>query len=309
MLKTTSLIEYAYARMGGHAVTRHFSETNATDEVLSRFSNCPDARLKEISESIVRHLHAFIRDVEPTMEEWMAGIAFLTATGQKCDPVRQEFILLSDTLGVSTLVDAINNRKPEGATESTVLGPFHMVDSPLRAEGANIAEHGTGEPLFVTVGVNDTEGRPVPGAKVDVWQADEYGFYDVQKPGEVPDLNLRGLFTADAGGRLSFRTVMPCHYPIPIDGPVGAWVTASGRHEYRPAHIHFIGMAEGYEPVTTHLFVEGDPYIEDDVVFGVKESLIQDFPERDDAEMAARCAVPNPFRHVHYNITLAPKAA
>lgn len=239
----------------------------------------------------------------------MAGIAFLTATGQKCDLVRQEFILLSDTLGVSTLVDAINNRKPHGATESTVLGPFHMVDSPPRDEGANIAEHGTGEPLVVTVAVTDTQGRPVPGAKVDVWQADEYGFYDVQKPGEVPDLNLRGLFTADTGGSLSFRTVMPCHYPIPIDGPVGAWVTATGRHQYRPAHIHFIGMAEGSEPVTTHLFVESDRYIEDDVVFGVKESLIQDFPERHDAEMAARYGVPNPFRHVHYNITLAPEAA
>ncbi len=293
--------------MGGHAVTRHFTEANATDEVLSRFENCPDPRLKQVSKAIIRHLHAFIREVEPTTDEWMAGIEYLTATGQKCDAVRQEFILLSDTLGVSTLVDAINNRKPEGATESTVLGPFHMIESPPRADGANIAEHGTGEPLIVTVDVTDTAGQPVPGALVDVWQADEYGFYDVQKQGEVPDLNLRGLFTADAEGKLSFRTVMPCHYPIPIDGPVGAWVTAAGRHQYRPAHIHFIGMATGHEPVTTHLFVEGDPYIEDDVVFGVKESLIQDFPERDDAGMAARYDIPNPFRHVHYTIILAPE--
>lgn len=290
-------------------MTRNFTEENATQEVLARFVNCPDPRLKQISEAVVRHLHAFIREVEPTMEEWMAGLEYLTATGQKCDSTRQEFILLSDTLGVSTLVDAINHRKPEGATESTVLGPFHMVKSPSRAEGANIAEHGSGEPLVVTVEVTDTTGNPVPGAEVDVWQADEYGFYDVQKQGEVPDLNLRGLFIADDAGRFSFRSVMPCHYPIPIDGPVGAWVTAAGRHNYRPAHIHFIGMAKGHEPVTTHLFVEGDPYIEDDVVFGVKESLIQDFPEHDDAAMADRYGVSNPFRRVHYRICLAQRSA
>ena len=289
-------------------MTRQFTEENATREVLSRYADCPDPRLREVSEAIVRHLHAFIREVEPTMEEWMAGIAFLTATGQKCDDLRQEFILLSDTLGVSTLVDAINHRKPEGATESTVLGPFHMVESPARAQGDTIAEHGTGEPLVVTVEVRDTAGAPVPGASVDVWQADENGFYDVQKRGEVPDLNLRGLFTTDAGGEVWFRTIMPCHYPIPIDGPVGAWITAAGRHQYRPAHIHFIGAAAGYQSVTTHLFVEGGPYLEDDVVFGVKESLIREFPERNDPDLAARYGVPNPFRHVHYRMTLVPEA-
>ena len=285
-------------------MTRDFTEENATDEVLGRFVDCPDPRLRQVSEAAVRHLHAFVREVEPTMAEWMAAIEFLTATGQKCDATRQEFILLSDVLGVSTLVDAINNRKPVEATESTVLGPFHMLESPAYDNGHDIALHGTGEPLVVTGRVVDTEGRAMAGAKIDVWQADESGFYDVQKPGEVPDLNLRGLFTADDEGRFWFRTVVPRHYPIPTDGPVGRYVLESGRHPNRPAHIHFIAEADGCDPVTSHLFLEGDPYIESDVVFGVKESLVQEFPEVDDADAATRYGVANPFRHVDNEIVL-----
>ncbi|MGR3436091.1 MAG: intradiol ring-cleavage dioxygenase [Shimia sp.] len=285
-------------------MTRNFTEENATDEVLGRFADCPDPRLKEVSEAVVRHLHALVREVEPTTEEWMAAIEFLTRTGQKCDDVRQEFILLSDVFGVSTLVDAINNRKPKEATESTVLGPFHMVESPPLPNGADVARHGSGEPLVVTGEVRGTDGRTLAGAKVDIWQANEEGFYDVQKPGELPDLNLRGLFTTDEEGRFWFRSVTPSYYPIPTDGPVGEMVLATGRHPNRPAHIHFIGMAEGHEPVVSHLFVEGDPYIESDVVFGVKESLVREFDLVDDPDRAKEYGVPNPFRHVHNVITL-----
>ncbi|NJO32533.1 MAG: 6-chlorohydroxyquinol-1,2-dioxygenase [Rhodospirillales bacterium] len=285
-------------------MTRNFTEENATPEVLARFDECPDPRLKEISRAVVTHLHALIRDLEPTLQEWMAALEFLTATGQKCDDTRQEFILLSDVWGVSTLVDAINNRKPGNATESTVLGPFHMVTSPAYENGADVALHGGREPLVVTGEVRGTDGRMIAGAKVDIWQADEDGFYDVQKPGEVPDRNLRGLFTTDEKGRFWFRSVLPCFYPIPTDGPVGKMVLATGRHPNRPAHIHFIGTADGYESVTSHLFVEGDPYIDSDVVFGVKESLISDFVLVDDPVQAAEFNVSNPFRHVHNVITL-----
>lgn len=287
-------------------MSRNFTEQNATQEVLARYDDCPDPRLKEVSQAIVKHLHALVREVEPTTQEWMQAIEFLTQTGQKCDDVRQEFILLSDVLGVSTLVDAINNRKPPEATESTVLGPFHMVESPPLPNGADVAQHGTGEPLVVTGQVVSIDGTPLVGAKVDIWQANEEGFYDVQKPGELPDLNLRGLFTTEEDGRYWFRSITPSFYPIPTDGPVGEYVTASGRHPNRPAHIHFIGMAEGHEPVVTHLFVEGDPWIESDVVFGVKETLVRDFDLIDDPAKAAEYGVSNPFRHVHNVITLAP---
>ncbi len=285
-------------------MTRNFTEANATEEVLSRFKDCPDARLKEVSEAIVRHLHALVREVEPTTQEWMQAIEFLTAVGQKCDNVRQEFILLSDVFGVSTLVDAINNRKPADATESTVLGPFHMVESPAYPNGENVARHGTGKPLVVTGTITDIDGNTLAGAKVDIWQANEEGFYDVQKPGDLPDLNLRGLFTTEEDGSFWFRSILPSYYPIPTDGPVGKMVLASGRHPNRPAHIHFIGMAEGHEPVISHLFVEGDPYIESDVVFGVKESLVRDFDLVDDPQRAAEYGVSNPFYHVHNSIAL-----
>ncbi len=285
-------------------MTRNFTEENATEEVLSRYADCPNPRLKEVSEAIVRNLHALIREVEPTTEEWMQALEFLTAVGQKCDEKRQEFILLSDVFGVSTLVDAINNRKPADATESTVLGPFHMVESPAYPNGENVARHGSGAALVVTGTVTDTDGNLLPDAKVDIWQANEDGFYDVQKPGELPDLNLRGLFTTQQDGSFWFRSILPSFYPIPTDGPVGEMVLAAGRHPNRPAHIHFIGMAEGHEPITSHLFVEGDPYIESDVVFGVKESLVRDFDLIDDERRAKEYGVPNPFYHVHNVISL-----
>ncbi|OZC59821.1 6-chlorohydroxyquinol-1,2-dioxygenase [Rhodococcus sp. 06-621-2] len=256
-------------------------------------------------QSLVRHLHDFAKDVDLTQTEWDRGIEFLTATGQKCDSTRQEFILLSDILGLSMLVDSITNRVPVGATETTVLGPFHMVDSPTRALGDNISEAPGGEPCVITGSVRTVEGEPIPHAVVDVWQADEKGFYDVQQPDTVPERNLRGLFTADEAGAFHFRTIVPAAYPIPTDGPVGALLEESNRHPYRPAHIHFIVGADGFHPITTHIFVAGSPYLESDAVFGVKDSLIEDFVLVDDEEKAARWGVSNPFRRARIDLVLS----
>ena len=279
-----------------------FSEATATDAVVESFAATPDPRLREVMQSFTRHLHAFVREVEPTQGEWEAAIGFLTEVGHLSDDRRQEFILLSDVMGVSMLVDAINNRRPVGATESTVLGPFHVVESPARALGDDLAEAHDTPRCLVRGRVLDLDGRPVPGALVDVWQADDEGFYDVQKDDLAPD--LRGLFTCDEDGRFWFRTIVPLHYPIPDDGPVGALLRATGRHPYRPAHIHFIAGAAGHSPVTTHLFVEGSPYLEDDTVFGVKQSLVRPVTQEDDVETATTYGLPNPFQVIDFDIVL-----
>ena len=280
-----------------------FSEERSADVVARSFDGAPDPRLRRIMQSLVQHLHAFVKDVELTEAEWAQAIAFLTETGHRCDDVRQEFVLLSDVLGVSMLVETINHRAA-GATESTVLGPFHVVESPRRELGDSVSLAGQGEPCLVTGRVTGPDGEPVGGAAVDVWQADDEGFYDVQRPGVIPEANLRGLFTAAADGTFWFRTVVPRHYPIPDDGPAGRLLRATGRHPYRPAHIHFIVAAEGYQPVTTHLFVAESPYLESDAVFGVKDSLVRQFPVVDDAERAAEVGLPNPFRTVHFEVRL-----
>jgi hydroxyquinol 1,2-dioxygenase len=289
-------------------MTTDFTEQTATPAVVESFARTPDPRLREILSSLTRHLHDFVRDIEPTMQEWEEAIGFLTATGQMCDDTRQEFILLSDVLGVSMLVETINDRKVPGATDSTVLGPFHVVESPPRALGDTIDYVNTGEPCVVTGRVISTDGTPLPGALLDVWQANELGFYDVQQPGVQPGGNGRGLFTADGEGRFWFRTVVPCHYPIPTDGPVGNLLKAAGRHPYRPAHIHFIAGAEGHTPVTTHIFVADSPYLESDAVFAVKKNLVQEFSEVDDPGQAAEYGVANPFRRARFDIVLHPAA-
>ncbi|MDX3098579.1 dioxygenase [Streptomyces sp. ME19-03-3] len=283
-----------------------FTEQSATPAVVESFARTPDARLREILGSLTRHLHDFIRDVEPTMNEWERAIDFLTRTGHASTDTRQEFILLSDVLGVSMLVETINQRKSagDGVTDSTVLGPFHMVESPERKFGDAIDMIGSGDPCVVTGRVVSVDGTPLPGATVDVWQADEHGFYDVQQPGEQPQGNGRGLFETDAEGRFRFRTVVPAHYPIPTDGPVGELLNATERHPYRPAHIHFIADAAGYQPVTTHVFVQDSPYLESDAVFAVKKSLVQAFTEVDDPELAARYGVTSPFRLANFDIVL-----
>ena len=282
-----------------------FTEEHSAEVVAARCASAPP-RLRQVLTSLVGHLHAFIKEVALTEAEWGQAIEFLTATGHRCDEVRQEFILLSDVLGVSMLVETINHRAAGGSTESTVTGPFHVVASPPRALGDTISLDGKGEPCLVTGQVTGARGEPLAGAQVDVWQASADGFYDVQQPGIQPELNLRGLFTADPGGRFWFTTIVPSYYPIPDDGPVGELLRVTGRHPDRPAHIHFIVTAPGYRPVATHLFVAGSRYIGSDAVFGVKESLVREFPVVDDPARAAEHGLPNPFRAVHFDVSLLP---
>ena len=298
-----------------------FTEDAAADMVVESFAATPDPRLRDLLSSLVRHLHAFVRETEPTIAEWERAIEFLTATGRKCDDERQEFILLSDVLGISMLVETINNRvsgrgglggrSPEEgtATESTVLGPFHVVKSPRRELGESIDFVETGTPCVVRGRVLSADGTPLPGAELDVWQANDQGFYDVQQPEVQPRANGRGLFTADADGAFWFRTIVPSHYPIPTDGPVGTLLNATGRHAYRPAHIHFIVTAPGHRPLTTHIFVSGSPYIESDAVFAVKTSLIKEFTPVDDPGQAARYGLTGSFCLANFDIILQPAAA
>lgn len=285
-----------------------FTEETAADAVIESFGAQTDPRLREILSSLVRHLHAFAREVELTIPEWEQAIGFLTRTGHMCTDERQEFILLSDVLGLSMLTETISNRKFGVATESTVLGPFHVVESPPRALGDTIDLVGTGTPCVVTGRVVSVDGAPLPGALLDVWQANDQGFYDVQQPDVQPRTNGRGLFTADAHGEFWFRTVVPSYYPIPTDGPVGELLKATGRHAFRPAHIHFIVTSPGHRPLTTHIFVAGSEYIESDTVFAVKKSLVEEFREITDPEAAARWGVPVPFRHAAFDIVLQPGA-
>jgi catechol 1,2-dioxygenase len=303
--------------------------TRITEAVVDSFEGTADPRLRELLAALTRHLHAFVREVEPTMAEWEQAIAYLTATGQACTDTRQEFVLLSDVLGVSMLVETINSeghdgrdelREKEkekeqekeaegggGVTESTVLGPFHMTESPVRELGADIDLVGGGEPCVISGRVLSRDGTPLPGAVLDVWQADAEGYYDVQQPDVQPPGNGRGLFTADAEGRFWFRTCVPSPYPIPTDGPVGDLLRATSRHPYRPAHIHFIASAEGHTPVTTHIFVAGSDHLDSDAVFAVKESLVQDFTETDDPALARRFGMPNPFRHARFDLVLGTR--
>ncbi|MAU40144.1 MAG: 6-chlorohydroxyquinol-1,2-dioxygenase [Kordiimonas sp.] len=283
---------------------RGFSEEKSAETVLARMDDAKNERLKEVMTSVIKHLHAVVKEVEPTMDEWMAAIQFLTATGQMCDDKRQEWILLSDTLGVSMLVDAINNRKPGGATESTVLGPFFVEGAPEVPLGSKIYNEAVDEPCVMSGRVTDLDGNPIANALLDVWQSDTEGFYDVQKPDEGFDLRVR--LQTNENGEYWFVTSMPCAYPIPTDGPVGAMLTQLGRHPYRPAHVHFIVQAEGYEPVTTHIFPEGGEYLDSDAVFGVKESLIIDFPTSSDEEAAQKYGVESPFRYATYDFVLNP---
>jgi hydroxyquinol 1,2-dioxygenase len=286
----------------------YFEEETSAAVVNARMAPDIDPRLREVMSAIVKHLHAAVKEIEPTHDEWLAAIKFLTDTGHKCTDWRQEFILLSDTLGVSMLVDAINNRKPSGATENTILGPFYVPNAPHYPNGGNISLDGKGEPLVVRGRVTDSAGKPISGAKIDVWQANDDGFYDVQQKGVQPDMNLRGLFTADSAGEYWFRTAKPRYYPIPDDGPVGKLLLDMGRHPNRAAHLHMIVTAPGFEPVVTHIFTPDCPYLEEDAVFGVKESLIADFKHVDDPAEAKTLGFANPFWSVHWDFVLAAAA-
>jgi hydroxyquinol 1,2-dioxygenase len=283
---------------------RNFNENTITDAVLERVSHAPDPRIRQISEAVVRHLHALVREVRPSQQEWKAAIDFLTATGQMCDDKRQEFILLSDTLGVSMLVDAINFGAPEGATETTVLGPFYVEAPPEYPHGAHISPDKEGAPLFVSGTVSASGGGPLPGAIVDVWHSDDDGYYDVQREGD--SLAMRARFRADEGGRFHFWTIKPAAYPIPHDGPVGKMLEAQGRHPWRPAHVHFMIEAPGYQRLVTHVFAAGDPYLDSDAVFGVKDSLIREFAEQPAGQAPDGKQMDRNYYRLHYDFALKP---
>jgi hydroxyquinol 1,2-dioxygenase len=284
---------------------RNFDEFNITQAVLERVGLAADPRTRQVSEALVRHLHDFIREVEPTQAEWSAGIDFLTRVGQMCDAKRQEFILLSDVLGVSMLVDAVNHRLPAGATETTVLGPFYVQSPPEFALGADISGGMQGMKLFVDGSVCGVEGTPISGATIDVWHADAAGEYDVQQGG---DLAGRARLCADGDGRFHFWTIRPAFYPIPNDGPVGELLTAQGRHPFRPAHVHFMIAAPGHQTLVTHVFAEGDKYLDSDVVFGVKDSIVSPYVVHPEGVAPDGRAMDAPFAHLHYDFRLKPGA-
>lgn len=251
-----------------------FSEATSAEDVSARHAGCTNPRLAEVMSSLVRHLHAFAKDIHLTQAEWELAIGFLTRTGQICSDQRQEFILLSDVLGLSMLVDAMGNRRPPGATENTVFGPFHVADAPRRQMGDSICLDGKGEACLFEGRVLDLAGQPISGATVDVWSDNADGFYDVQQPGIQPPGNNRGVFVTGPDGHYAFVGIKPVSYPIPDDGPVGQMLHHLGRHPYRPAHMHYLITAPGFQRLVTHTFVGGDDYLTSDAVFGVKASLI-----------------------------------
>ncbi|MGW0769051.1 dioxygenase family protein [Streptomyces sp. NPDC002676] len=277
-----------------------------TRQALDSFRATADPRLRELLTALVGHLHAFARETRLTQAEWERAVAFLTDTGQACTGTRQEFILLSDVLGLSMLVETLHGHRAPGATESTVLGPFHLAESPARELGESIDLVGGGEPCVISGRVRSADGTPLPGAALDVWQADGHGFYDVERPDVQPPGNGRGRFTAGDGGGFWFRTCVPSPYAIPVDGPVGALLKAAGRPAHRPAHIHFIASAAGHTPLTTHIFVAGGAHLDSDAVFAVKDSLVKDFAVTDDTALARQFGVANPFRHARFELVLEP---
>jgi len=287
------------------SIARRTTEDDITTEVLRRFEATADPRLREIMRALVRHLHDFVKEVNLTEDEWLAAIRFLSETGRLCDDKRQEFILLSDTLGVSMVVDLINHRELEGATESTVFGPFHREGAPEMPTGGNIAPRDAdGVPTIITGRVLDLNGHAIAGAALDVWQVDSSGLYDSQYA-DSDQLHMRGVFHTDGDGRYMIRTVRPVHYSIPSDGPVGRMLRATNRHAWRPAHVHFVVSADGYEPVTTHIFDDADPYLDSDAVFAVKDSLICHFVRHDESDEASRqFALDPPFYTVEFDFVL-----
>lgn len=280
-------------------------EQDLTDRVVASFDGADDPRLRTVLQALTRHLHAFLREVRLTEDEWNKGIEFLTAAGHITDDKRQELILLSDVLGASMQTITINNEASANATESTVFGPFFVDDAPRITNGGDIAGGATGQPCWVEGTVTDTAGRPVPGARIEVWEADEDGFYDVQY-GDDRTAGRAHLFS-DADGGYRFWGVTPTPYPIPHDGPVGALLAASGRSPMRAAHLHFMVTAQGLRPLVTHIFVRGDELLTADSVFGVKDSLVMDFEElSEDTPTPDGRAVEGTWSRTRFDIVLAP---
>jgi hydroxyquinol 1,2-dioxygenase len=286
-----------------------FSEKELTAAVIRSFDDTPDPRAKFLLQELVKSLHDYVRKTDLTFAEWEYAIDFLTRTGQKCTPIRQEFILLSDVMGVSMLVDAVNHREREGATETTVLGPFYVGEHKVMPHGTDVSAKLQGERMFVQSRVTDINGKPLPGVPVDIWHADDDGFYDSQKPAYATQgPSSRARFVTDADGRFFFRTILPCSYPIPIDGPVGEMIHATKRPALRPAHVHFLVAAPGYEPLVTHVFIGGDPNIDCDVVFGVKDELIASIEKRTDPAMPDGKAAAAPWHLMTYEFRVRPGA-
>ncbi len=285
---------------------RQFSEENLTEAVIERLKDIENPRFKKIMTSAIRHLHAFAREVELTEEEWFEGIKFLTAVGQKCDDKRQEVILLSDVLGLSMMVVALNHKTAPGATEATVLGPFFAHGAPEFEYGADLRQGCTvkGEDVYVTGRILSTDGKAVPHATLDIWQAKADGIYDVQEA--EAEFELRGRVKANAKGEYAFKSYKPKFYGVPTDGPVGDLLRAMSRHPMRPAHMHAIVSAPGFEQVITHVFVEGDPYLDSDAVFAVKDSLIGKYRKVDSSDEAKKLGMPNPFLRLEWDFHLAP---
>ncbi len=285
---------------------REFTEETLTAAVVERLKDAKDKRLRQIMTSAVKHLHAFAQEVHLTEEEWFEGIKFLTAVGQKCDDKRQEFILLSDILGLSMMVCALNHKTAPGATEATVLGPFfahgakvYEFDGDLR-EGCTVK----GEDTLVVGRVLTTAGKPIPNATLDIWQAKADGIYDVQTGGEF---ELRGRVKVNARGEYAFKSYKPKFYSVPDDGPVGELLRATGNHKMRPAHMHAVVSAPGYQQVITHVFVDGDPYLDDDAVYAVKDSLVGKYKKVNDAAEAKKLGMSTPFLKLDWDFTLAPE--
>ncbi|MEY2790941.1 MAG: hypothetical protein RL295_1105 [Pseudomonadota bacterium] len=262
---------------------RNLDEHTITQAVLDRFSNTPDPRLKQIIFSLVQHLHDFARETRLTEEEWFEGIKFLTRAGHMTDDKRQEFILLSDTLGLSMLTVAMNNAKPAGCTEATVVGPFHVENAPHYKLGDDVGNGAIGAPCFVKGTIKGLGGEPVSGAHIEVWQSDEEGMYDVQKK-DLSQAQGRGVLKADENGQYYFKSILAVAYPIPHDGPVGDMLSATKNHPWRPAHLHFMIKAPGYESLITHVFRRDDQYLDSDAVFGVRQSLITDWVKQPNGE-------------------------
>jgi len=260
---------------------RNVDQHTITEAVLAHQVQTADPRLKRIMDNLVEHLHAFAREVELTQEEWLQGIDFLARCGRITDDKRQEFILLSDVLGLSMLTVAQNNDKPAGCTEATVFGPFHVEGAPHYDLGADISNGARGRPCVVRGTVRDIGGEPVANAHMDVWQSDEEGLYDVQHA-QIDHVQARGILHSDSQGRYHFRSILAVPYAIPHDGPVGDLLKATGRHPWRPAHLHFLIKAPGYETLVTHVFRSDDPYLDSDAVFGVRQSLIADWQQQSD---------------------------
>jgi hydroxyquinol 1,2-dioxygenase len=260
---------------------RNLNQHNITEAVLASFANTPDPRLKEIVTSLITHLHQFARDVQLTEAEWLQGIEYLTATGHKCTGTRQEFILLSDVLGLSMLTIAMNQDKPAGCTEATVFGPFFLEQAPRYELGADVSNGAKGAPCWVEGRILDLDGEPIANATINVWQADDDGLYDVQYP-DLGHAQARGILKSDTHGRYYFKTIVAEPYPIPTDGPVGLLLNATQRHPWRPAHLHFMVQAPGYQRLITHVFRDKDGYLDSDAVFGVRQSLVADWVQQSD---------------------------